>query len=1117
MYSATRRVRDTFARSKGRAFVFCLMSFFSFSSIFSLGQAQVLTEHNDVSRSGANPQETYLTPGNVNVNTFGKLFTQAVDGFIVGQPLFVPDVQFPDGSTHNVVYVATQHDGVFAFDGDGAQAPLWTTSFINPSAGITTVPISDFGCAGTAFTEIGVVSTPVIDVTSGTIFVLAKTLENGAYIYRLHALSLTTGADVVPPTIISASASTSAGTVQFNSAIQMQRPALLLENGAIYIGFGSNGCDTYAFRGWLLAYDEASLQQTGAFLTTPDGTRGGVWQSGGGPAADADGNIFLAAGNGTFDANTGGSDYGDSLLRFSPGSNGFSVMDYFTPYNQADMEENDLDLGAGGVVVLPDQGAPHNHEVLAISKMGTLYLVDRDNMGRYNPGGDTQIVQSIPGASTGKVLSVPGYWNGNVYISGETDHIKAFSLSNDLLSTQPTSQTSITGNTPGSVSISANGSNNGILWDIPINSPATLYAFDATNLATLLYSSAQAGVRDQLGTVPKFVPPTVANGKVYVGGASAVSVYGLLPLITATAGSNQSEYVGTALPVALQIQTVDAYQKTPIGNVSVTCKDGGVGGTFGSTMPMVTNSDGQASTTYTLPKKAQTVTITCTSSSYVSGSFTEVGIAGPVTRAAIVSGNNQTGSASTPLPANLVTQILDPYGYGVPGVTVAYSDGGRGGSFSPVTMLTDSLGEATTSYTAPANPGTVANTATTTGLPPVKFTETVVTGGPNFNLSAAPGSLSVIQGSSSPTTITVNPTGGFTGSVTLTASGLPSGVTAAFNPATTTSVSTLTLTASSSATTGPATITVTGTSGTTVQTTNLSLTVNAPPNFSLSAAPGSLSVIQGNSSSPTTITVNPTGGFTGSVTLTASGLPSGVTAAFTPTTTTSTSTLTLTASSSAATGLAAITVTGTSGSIVQSTNLNLTVTVNAPQSYSISAGTPNPATISPGSTSSVPLSLVSVNGYTGSVTLSCSVAPVVSPAATCSISGTNPVAVSSGGGSATVTLLAAGPTATLGHSANALYALWLPLPALAFIGLSVGSGAARRKKALGLLALWTVLAFTVVLPACGSGAGASTGSGSSKVGNSGTPAGTYTITVTGKDANGLTQSNAAPSMTITVN
>ncbi len=812
------------------AFSTCLaLALYLIGSTNSFGQVQVLTEHNDVSRSGANTQETYLTTANVNVGTFGQLFTDPVDGYVVGQPLYVPGVQFPGGSTHNVIYVATQHDGVFALDADTAQVPLWMVSFINPSAGITTVPISDYGCPGTSFKEIGVVSTPVIDAKAGTIFVLAKTLENGAYIYRLHSLSLTTGADVVAPTVISASASTNSGTVQFNSAIEMQRPALLLENGTIYIGFGSNGCDTYSFRGWLLAYSEATLQQTGAFLTTPNGVHGGVWQSGGGAAADAQGNIFLALGNGTFDANAGGSDYGDSLVHFSP-SSGLAVVDSFTPYNQQDMDQNDLDLGAGGVVVLPDQAPPHVHEVVAVAKTGTMYLVDRDSMGGYNANGDTQIVQSVLGAGGSRFLSVPGYWNGNVYLSGESDYIKAFSLANDQLSSQPTSQTSFKSSTPGSPSISANGSANGILWDIPVNSPATLYAFDATNLANVLYSSAQAlGARDKLGVVPKFVSPTVANGKVYVGSETAMVVYGLLPLISPTAGANQSAYVGKTLPATLQVKTVDAYKNAPIGSISVTCKDGGVGGTFGAKMPMVTNSQGQASTSYTLPKKAQTITITCTNSKYVSGVFTEVGIAGPVTRQTIESGNKQTQSVSTPLPASLVAQVLDPYGYGVPGIAVTYSDGGIGGSFSPSTAVTDSVGDATTSYTTSANPGTVAISATTAGVTTLKFAETVVAAGPNFGLSITPGSLKVAQGSSSSSaTITVNPTDGFTGSVTFTTSVLPSGVTATFNPPTTTSTSTLTFTASSTAKLGAATVTVTGTSGSVKQTAKISVTVTAP-------------------------------------------------------------------------------------------------------------------------------------------------------------------------------------------------------------------------------------------------------------------------------------------------
>lgn len=693
---------------------------------FSFGQAQVLTEHNDVSRSGAITSETALTTTNVNFNTFGKLFTQSVDGYVVGQPLYLSAVQFPNGSTHNVVYVATQHDSVFAFDADSSQAALWNTSFINPAAGITTVPMSDYGCGGTAFTEIGIVSTPVIDPVAGRLFVLAKTLENGAYIFRLHALSVTTGADVAPPAVISASVSTNTGTLQFNPAIQMQRPALLLENGTIYIGFGSNGCDTYAYHGWLLAYDETSLQPAGTFVTTPNGNKGAIWQGGGGPAADVDGTVFLATGNGTFDANTGGSDYGDSILHLRPASSGLTVLDYFTPYNQLTLASGDLDLGSGGVILLPDQAEPHTHELLGGGKQGTLYLVDRDNMGGFNSLNDSQIVQSILDASAGELDSVPAYWNGSIYISGLTDHIKAFSLSNDLLSLEPTSETTVTTIIPGSVSVTSNGSNNGILWSIPLNSPATLYAFNANNLATMLYSSGQAsGSRDKLGSTPHFVPPTIANGKVYVGGTSTLSIYGLLPHISPIAGGSQSAYVGTTLPVPLQLHTVDAYQGNAIANVSVTCKDGGVGGTFSDVMPMVTNSQGQASTDYSLPKKSQTVKITCTRVGFTSGSFSEVGIAGPVSRAIIVSGNDQTGPVSTQLPAALVVQVLDRYSYGVPGVTVTFSDGGAGGTFSSASVTTNSVGEASTFYTTSSNTGTVTVTVSAPGITTLKLKVTV--------------------------------------------------------------------------------------------------------------------------------------------------------------------------------------------------------------------------------------------------------------------------------------------------------------------------------------------------------------------------------------------------------
>ena len=1209
MPSAARRQRQCLTPvSAFLVFCFCLLS-----SSFAFSQVQVLTEHNDLFRSGANTSETVLTPANVNFSTFGKLFTQSVDGYIVGQPLYLSAVKFPDGSTHNVVYVATQHDSVFAFDGDSDQAPLWNTSFIDPAAGVTTVPISDYGCGGTAFTEIGIVSTPVIDPLTGTLFVLAKTLENGKYTFRLHALNVTTGADVVAPTAISASVSTTSGTLQFNPAIQMQRPALLLANGTIYIGFGSNGCDTYAYNGWLLAYDETSLQQVGAFVTTPNGSKGAIWQAGGGPAADVDGTIFLATGNGTFDANAGGSDYGDSLLHLSAASSGLTVLDYFTPHDQQTLASNDLDLGSGGVILLPDQGAPHTHELLGGGKAGTLYLVDRDNLGGYNSVDDSQIVQSIPQASSGELDSVPAYWNGNVYIAGQSDSIKAFSLSNELLSLQPTSQTSVATVVPGSVSITSDGTNNGILWAIPLNSPARLYAFDPNNLSISFYNTEQApGERDHLGSVPKFVAPTIANGKVYVGGTSALSVYGLLPRISPTTGNNQSAYVGTTLPVPLQLQTVDAYQGNPIASASVACKDGGAGGSFSAVMPMTTDNQGQAATNYTLPKTSQTITISCTGSGYATGTFSEVGVAGPVSRGTMVSGSNQTGPVFTQLPAALVMQVLDPYSYGVPGVTVAFSDGGAGGTFSSSSVITDSIGEASTFYTTPNNPGTVTVTASTTGITPVKFSEVATATAPGFTLSAAPGTLSVAQGRSVPSTIAVNPINGFMGSVRLAAAGLPSGVTASFNPASTTGTSILTLTASSSATTGPATITITGTSGSLTQTATINLTVTLQTNFTLSSAPGTSSVSQGNSV-PSTITVNPTGGFTGSVSLAAVGLPSGVTASFNPASTTGTSILTLTASSSATTGPATVTITGASGSLTQTATINLTVTlqtnftlssapgtlsvsqgnsvpstiavnptggftgsvslaavglpsgvtasfnpasttgtsiltlaasgsattgpatvsitgtsgsltqtatinltVTQPPSYSLSAGTASPTSIRPGGSSTALVTVTSANSYAGSVTLSCSVSPVVSPAPTCSLGGPNPVAVTGapGSGSATLTFTAIGPSvAMFRHSPSTLYAVWLPAPGLALIGFSLGSGLSRRKRLIGCLLLCILLASIIVLPACGGSGNAGGGGG----GNSGTPAGSYSIKITGKDTNNLTQSNAAPTVSVTVN
>src|ERR1700693_2756013 len=405
-------------------FVLCL----GFSAAW--GQNDVLTQHNDNTRSGLNANETLLTPAKVTVSKFGKLFTHAVDGIIVGQPLYASNVLMNDGQMHNVVYVATQHNTVYAFDADSTQgnnaSPLWSVSL---NDGGTPDPISDYGCTGTHYTEIGIMGTPVIDPGKTTLYVVAKTLNNSVRNFSLHALDITTGNELLgAPVTITGTARSSDGSGTFNPIFQMQRPALLLQNGVVYIGFGGNGCDVYAYNGWFFAYNSQTLQQEGVFLVTPNGKAGSIWQGGSGPAADADGYIYVATANGTYDAN----DFGDSVLKMGWNGNVFGVLDFFTPYNQLQLAHEDLDLGSSGPVVLPDQPGLYPHELVAGGKQGTLYLINRDNPGKYNANTDS-VIQSIPAAVATELNGVPSYWNGNLYLAGDDDYIKQYSLINGLL------------------------------------------------------------------------------------------------------------------------------------------------------------------------------------------------------------------------------------------------------------------------------------------------------------------------------------------------------------------------------------------------------------------------------------------------------------------------------------------------------------------------------------------------------------------------------------------------------------------------------------------------------------------------------------------------------------
>lgn len=535
---------NAFWRGLGALTAAALISLYA---TLGVAQTSVTTYHNNKQRTGANILETILTPSNVSPSTFGKLFSQPVDGFVHAQPLYVPNVTIPGLGVHNVVYIATMNDSVYAFDADnktGTNAkPLWQASFVNAALGITAVPAVDIACTDLITAKVGIMSTPVIDTVGGTIYVVARTKESGQYVQRLHALDITTGAEkfggpvAITATVPGTGVGSVGGMITFDPKIQNQRAALLLQNGLIYIAWGSH-CDQGAFHGWLMGYDYKQLVQRVAWLTTPNGIDGAIWESGSGPSADSS-SVYIPIANGTFDANTGGSDYGQSIVKLSaPNDGGLTVQDYFTPFNGPNLNKGDWDIGSGGTMLLNDQPlGPHLHLLLQSDKKGNVYLIDRDNMGQYNPTNNHQIVQSLPAANKG-MWNSPTWWSNHIYLGGAGDTLKAFALNpvKGLIAPIPTSQTTKIFNYPGTTaSVSANQTSNAILWALDnslFKAPsgnAVLYAYDATNLANELYDSNQNLVRDNPGLAVKFTVPTVANGKVYVGTRNRISVYGLLP------------------------------------------------------------------------------------------------------------------------------------------------------------------------------------------------------------------------------------------------------------------------------------------------------------------------------------------------------------------------------------------------------------------------------------------------------------------------------------------------------------------------------------------------------------------------------------------------------------
>ena len=548
----------------------------------------VTTWHNDLARTGLNSNELSLTPQNVGSGTFGELISYPVTGQVYAQPLYVSNLAIPGKGTHNVIFVVTENNDVYALDANsnaGASAGvLWHVN-LGPAAAS---PSNYFGTSSRygpyhdINPQVGITSTPVIDLSTDTMYLDAFTNDaTGVYSHHIHALDITTGADKVTPMIVAAAVQGNGNggngtTVPFVATQQLQRPALTLLDGVLYVAY-SGYADVDPYHGWILGFNPTSLQLVSVLNDTPNllpgGTEntdggqageGGIWMTGAGPASDGT-NMFLLVGNGDFTASLG--DYGDSALKVSVDTTstqanpnvtgyGLKVADYFTPFNQASLASADADLGSGGGIVLPDQPGAHPHEYIGSGKSGVIYLIDRDTMGGYNASTDTgRVIQEINLGSGN--FDTAAYFNGSVYFNGVNDVLKRYSLTNGMLSAAPAAQSTVSYSASGqgaTPSISANGTANGIVWNVQFSgSHEVLHAYDATTL-TELYNTSQNAARDQLGVGVKFITPTIADGEVFVGGSGFVNVYGLLapPTSPPAAPSNLTAAALSATSVQLQ-------------------------------------------------------------------------------------------------------------------------------------------------------------------------------------------------------------------------------------------------------------------------------------------------------------------------------------------------------------------------------------------------------------------------------------------------------------------------------------------------------------------------------------------------------------------------------------
>ena len=557
------------------------------ATVFVTNLKGVLTYHNDNARDGANTQEVALSSTTVTTATFGKLFSCHVDGAVYAQPLWMKGVSIA-GGTHNVIVVATQHDSVYLFDADANPCvTYWHVNLLDTLHGGTSgeapVTWNDVGyCYGDIYPEVGVTGTPVVDATTNTIYVVSASESNaqnsgqcvnttGNFYHRLHALDIATGSEKynAPVTIAGAVLGTGDGSVNgmvsFRSQLHHNRSGLAEAGGKIYVAFAAHE-DATPYHGWVIAYKATNVQQQMAvFNTTPNGVNGadgGIWAGGGAPAIDSGGDVYVSTGNGVFDElpPPPNNDYGDSILRLHNVSgstlNGvnLSLVGYFTPFDQSVLAQNDTDLGSGGVVLFPNQTGSPKYLLTQVGKEGTVYLIDRTSMGQFNAANNGQILETFTGPLYG-MWGTPALWHNNLYVGGQYDAVRQFSYNPGLVqfNTPAASQSATAFGYPGTTpSASSSNSTHGIIWTIdsslygyaspnagvncsvvPLpaacSGPAILHAYNATNLAQEYWNSTQAaGNRDQAGNAVKFVPPTIANGKVYVGTRTEVDVYGLL-------------------------------------------------------------------------------------------------------------------------------------------------------------------------------------------------------------------------------------------------------------------------------------------------------------------------------------------------------------------------------------------------------------------------------------------------------------------------------------------------------------------------------------------------------------------------------------------------------------